>query len=225
MKKQSKIKRMIKRAMLLCLAFALIIFFVIWFANWKVEHDTKDFVFDNLDSIPSQKVALIPGTSKWARGGRENLYFTNRIDAAVRLYNAGKAKAFVVSGDNRHVSYNEPRDMFNALVEKGVPDSIIYFDFAGLRTLDSVIRMKEIFSQDSFIIVSQKFQNQRAIYLAQQSGLEVYGYNAADLSLNRMTLKTKVREKLTRVKVFLDLITNKQPKHLGEKIEIKESIN
>lgn len=216
-----KIKRIIKRAVLLCVTFALIILFVILFANWKVEHDTKDFVFDNVDSIPSQKTALILGTSKWARGGRENLYFTNRINAAVRLYNVGKVEAFVVSGDNRHISYNEPRDMADALIERGIPDSIIYCDYAGLRTLDSVVRMKEIFGQNSFIVVSQKFHNQRAIFLAQQSGIrEIYGYNAADLSLNKMTLKTKVREKLARVKVFVDLITNKQPKFLGEKIEI-----
>lgn len=206
--------------MLLCVTFALIILFVILVANWKVEYDTRNFVFDNIDSIPPQKAALIPGTSKWARGG-ENMYFTNRINAAAELYEAGKVKAFVVSGDNRRASYNEPQDMLEALVEKGIPDSIIYLDYAGLRTLDSVIRMKEIFSQNSYIVVSQKFQNQRAIYIAHQSGMEVYGYNAADLSLNRMTLKTKIREKLARVKLLIDLITNKQPKHLGEKIEIK----
>lgn len=205
--------------MLLCVASALIILFVILFANWKVEYDTRNFVFDNIDSIPPQKTALIPGTSKWARGG-ENMYFTNRINAAVELYEAGKVKAFVVSGDNRRVSYNEPQDMLEALVEKGVPDSIIYLDYAGLRTLDSVIRMKEIFSQNSYIVVSQKFQNQRAIYIAHQSGMEIYGYNADDLGLNRMTLKTKIREKLARVKLLIDLITNKQPKHLGEKVEI-----
>lgn len=191
------------------------------YADWKIENSSEHRVFDDIDSIPPQKAALVLGTSRYMRSGNENLYFTYRIQAAKKLYDSGKIKAFIVSGDNSTKEYNEPQDMHDALVEQGIPDSIIYLDYAGLRTLDSVVRMKEIFGQDSFIIVSQKFHNQRAIFLANYSGMSAYGYNAKDLELNRASYKTKAREYLARVKVFVDIILNKQPKFLGERVEIK----
>ena len=153
-------------------------------------------------------------------GNRQNPYFTYRIQAATELYNAGKVKAFVVSGDNRRKDYNEAEDMRKALIEAGIPDNVIHCDYAGLRTLDSVVRMNKIFGQESFIIVSQKFHNERAIFLAQYYGYKTYGYNAKDLQLSRFSYRTKVREILARVKVFVDIMTNKQPKYLGEPIQI-----
>lgn len=221
MKIKLLLKRIIKYSVITVLIGGIIILAVVLLANNRIESKTHDYVFDTVDSIPPQKAALVLGTAKRLRGGFPNLYFSYRIDAASELYKAKKVEAIVVSGDNRHVSYNEPRDMMNALIEKGIPDSVIYLDYAGFRTLDSVVRMKEIFSQDSFIIVSQKFHNQRAIYLGQHAGIKAYGYNAKDLELNRSSIKTKVREKFARVKAFIDVVIDKQPKFLGEKIEIK----
>lgn len=192
---------------------------VIIYANWKIPHDTKQYVFNNVDSIPPQKAALVLGTARYIGSG-ENLYFRYRMQAAKELYDAGKVKVFVVSGDNSRKDYNEANDMREALIELGIPDSIIHMDYAGLRTLDSVVRMSEIFGQKSFIIVSQEFHNERAVYLAQHYGLEAYGYNAKDLSLNRYSYRTKARELLARVKVFVDIVRGKGPKYLGEPIEI-----
>ncbi|MBB4037838.1 SanA protein [Dysgonomonas hofstadii] len=192
---------------------------VIAFANWKIPHDAKEYIFNNTDSVPSQKAALVLGAARYI-GNRQNLYFTYRIQAAKELYEAGKVKAFVVSGDNRWHHYNEADDMRSALIEAGVPDSIIHCDYAGLRTLDSVVRMNKIFGQDSFIIVSQKFHNERAVFIARQKGLDAYGYNAKDLRLSKWSFKTKIREIFARVKVFVDIVTNKQPRHLGEPINI-----
>lgn len=214
-----KTKKRIKRIIRIFLIGAIIVFALIAFANWKIPHDTQAFIYNNTDSIPEQKVALVLGTSKNIKN-HPNPYFTNRIQAAKKLYEAGKVKAFVVSGDNGHHQYNEPEDMRAALIAAGVPDSIIYLDYAGFRTLDSVIRMNKIFGQDSFIIVSQEFHNERAIFLAQYYGLTAYGFNAKDLGLNRTFYKTQIREKFARVKVFLDILTNKQPKFLGKPIVI-----
>jgi len=194
---------------------------VILFANWRIPHDTREYIYDDVNSVPVQKAALVLGTARYI-GNRENLYFTYRIRAAKELYEAGKVKAFVLSGDNSRKDYNEPEDMREALIEAGVPDNIIHLDYAGFRTLDSVVRMNEIFGQDSFIIVSQEFHNERAIFLAQYYGLTAYGYNARDLNLNRSSLRTKVREYFARVKVFVDIITGKGPKYLGEPININK---
>ncbi|GAB6123418.1 SanA/YdcF family protein [Dysgonomonas termitidis] len=212
-------KKKLTKVLLIILIHLIIIGLAVLFANWKIPHDTKDYVYNNTDSIPAQKTALVLGAARYI-GGRQNLYFTYRIQAAKELYDAGKVKAFVVSGDNSTKDYNEAQDMYDALVEAGVPGDIIYMDYAGLRTLDSVVRMSEIFGQKSFIIVSQKFHNERAVFLAQYYGLEAYGYNAKDIDLNRFSYRTKIRELFARVKVFVDIITGKGPKHLGEPINI-----
>lgn len=211
----------IKKGLVVITVIFFVIFVVFLYANWKIPHDTQDCVFDELDYVPSQKTALVLGAAKSLRSGHPNLYFTYRIQAAKELYDAGKVSTFVLSGDNSRKSYNEPQDMHDALVELGVPDSIIYLDYAGFRTLDSVVRMKEIFGQDSFIVVSQKFHNERAVFLAQHYGLTADGYNAKDVPLRRSSIRTKIREKFARVKVFVDIIMGKEPKFLGEPIEIK----
>jgi SanA protein len=220
--KSKKIFKILKRIAAFLAAVLVLIVLVLIYANWKIPHDTKHFVFDEVDSIPDQKVALVLGASKNLRGGYPNPYFTYRIQAAKELYDAGKVKAFLMSGENSSVHYNEPQDMREALVALGVPDSIIHLDYAGFRTLDSVVRLNKIFGQDSFIVVSQKFHNERAVFLAQYYGLNAYGYNAKDVRLGRVSYKTVIREKFARVKVFVDLILNKQPKFLGDPINIDE---
>ena len=212
-------KKIIKRILILVSLAMIAVAGVVAFANWKIPHDTEPFVFDTVDSIPPQKAALVLGTARYI-GDRQNLYFTYRIQAAKELYEAGKVKVFVVSGDNRREDYNEAHDMRDALIEVGIPDSIIHCDYAGLRTLDSVVRMKEIFGQDSFIIVSQKFHNERAVFLAQHYDLIAYGYNAKDVGLNRFSYRTKIREVFAREKVFVDIVTGKGPRHLGDPIKI-----
>lgn len=216
---KARTKKILKRIFSVLFIVLILVVCALLFANWKIPHDSKDFVFNNVDSVPAQKAALVLGAAKNI-GNRPNLYFTYRIQAAKELYDAGKVKAFVVSGDNSRKDYNEADDMRNALIEVGVPANIIHCDYAGLRTLDSVVRMSEIFGQDSFIIVSQEFHNERAVFLAQHYGFTAYGYNAKDLSLNRSSYRTKIRELFARVKVFVDIVTGKEPKYLGEKIEI-----
>ena len=205
-----------------CLAIVLVLSIIILvYANWKIPHDTQFYIYDDIDKVPKENVALVLGASQYLRNGIPNPYFTNRIQAAKDLYDGGAVKAFVMSGDNGRDSYNEPEDMRDALVELGVPDSIIYLDYAGFRTLDSVVRMNKIFGQNSFIVVSQEFHNERAIFLAQSFGFTAYGYNAKDVVLSRVSYKTILREKFARVKVFVDLLLNKQPKYLGDPVVIK----
>lgn len=200
------------------LIFANIV--LIYFANSRIDSYGKSFVYDSLDKIPKNKVGVILGTSKKLADGRQNLYFRFRIEAAVRLYNAGKIKYILVSGDNGLKYYNEPMDMKKALVEQGIPKEVIYLDYAGFRTLDSVIRCHKVFGQNSFTIISQEFHNKRAIYIGKSYDLDVIGFNARDV-IGSSALKTQLREKLARVKVFIDLyILNTKPKYLGKKEKI-----
>lgn len=177
-------------------------------------------MYDEVAEIPYGQTALLLGTSPKLKSGNDNLYFIYRIEAAAQLYKAGKIKYIIISGDNKKRNYNEPEAMKEALIQQSVPENIIYLDYAGFRTLDSVVRAKEIFGQDSITVISQQFHNERAIYLAQKYGLHAIGYNVQDVS-KYYGLKTQLREYLARVKMFIDIIMNKQPHFLGEKIELK----
>ena len=132
-----------------------------------------------------------------------------------------KIKYIIVSGDNSTKEYNEPFNMQKDLIEKGVNSEDIFLDYAGFRTLDSVIRSKEIFGQKNITIISQKFHNERAIFIAKSKDIQAVGFNAKDVSL-KYGLKTRLREYLARVKMVMDIALNKQPKFLGEKIIILE---
>lgn len=208
-----------KKILIIGLILAVVSAFFVWGSNFKIEKDTKDFVTSDLSKIPNEKVGLVLGTGKTLANGTPNLYFTYRMDAAAELYHAGKIKYLIVSGDNSRKNYNEPEDMKLALIEKGIPEHHIFEDFAGFRTLDSVVRAKEIFDQSSYIIISQRFHNERAVFLAQQNGIDAFGYNAKDV--NRAAgFKTNLREKFARAKVYLDLWFGIEPKFGGEKISI-----
>lgn len=215
------LKKILKTSFKIAVFLGIIILAIIIYANWKIPHEARKYIYTHIDSIPDHNVALVLGTSPYI-GSRPNLYFNYRINAGKELYDAGKIDAFVVSGDNKHVSYNEPREMKRALVALGVPDSIINLDFAGFRTLDSVIRMNKVFGQKTYIVISQEFHNERAIFIARHYGIEAFGYNAEDLSLNRSSYKTKIREVFARVKVFIDIALGITPKFLGEPIDIYE---
>lgn len=188
-------------------------------ANYLIISKAKSSVFETTKDIPKNKVGLLLGTRKTLPNGYQNRYFKYRIEAAVKLYRAGKIKYILVSGDNSRKDYNETEDMKNALIARGIPESKIFMDFAGFRTLDSVVRAKEVFGQSSFTVISQKFHNERAVYLAHLEGMEVIAFNAKDVNIN-YGIKTQIREKLARVKVFVDYFTGKEPKFLGEKIHI-----
>lgn len=220
MKKLIKSSKWARRIKWSILTGAILIFAVIVCANYSVRHTAKAFIYQNIDSIPQNKAGLLLGTSKLLRSGLPNQYFQNRIQATVDLYKAGKIEVVVISGDNSREGYNEPEDMKSELMQHGIPEDKIYLDYAGFRTLDSVVRMEKIFGQKSFTIISQKFHNQRAIYIAHAKGLQAVGYNAEDVNAYS-GFKTQLREKFARVKLFLDLWTGKNPKFLGEPVIIQ----
>lgn len=193
--------------------------FLILFCNIRIKNYAKPLVYNDTRKIPENKVGLLLGTAPILKSGRNNLYFDYRIKAAAELYKSGKIKYILISGDNRRLDYNEPLEMRKSLIKLKVPKSAIIHDYAGLRTLDSVVRAKRIFGLNRFTVISQRFHNERALYIAGRHGIEAVGYNARDVKA-RSGLKTRIRELLARVKVFIDLAIEKQPRHLGEPIPI-----
>ncbi len=193
--------------------------FFITFSNLWVKKEAENRVYSSIEKIPSNKVGLVLGTSKYLKNGQVNLYFIYRIQAAVDLFNAGKIDYILISGDNGNKNYDEPTDFKNELIKNGIPADKIYLDYAGFRTLDSVVRAKEIFGLGSVTIISQKFHNERAVFLAEHFGLNAVGFNAKDVQ-GIISLRLKIREYLARTKAVLDIIWSVQPKFLGKRISI-----
>lgn len=190
------------------------------YTNATINHNPKPFIFDDVDKIGEHKVGLVLGTSEKTVGGGANPFFVNRIEAATKLYQAGKIKKILVSGDNAEVSYNEPKAMQIALLDKGIPKEDIVLDYAGFRTLDSVIRARDVFGQNDLIIISQEFHIKRAVYIARTLGIDAQGFVADGVSMT-FNARTQVREILARTQAWMDVhILNRQPKFLGEKEEI-----
>lgn len=196
-------------AMVLLMLFAACYVLVSWRA--------KQQLYDSVEQLPHYKVALVLGTSKYLRGGSLNAFYQHRIDAAITLYRSGKVDYFVVSGDNRKRNYNEPKQMQKDLLKAGIPIERIQPDYAGFRTLDSVLRMDKVFGHKTYLIISQRFHNQRALFLAKSHGQTPAAFNAANPKQQSMK-KVMLREVLARVKAVLDVITDKQAKFYGDRI-------
>ena len=202
------------------LLLTILLVIIVLVPNLWVDLSTKHSTFDSIQQIAKNRVGLLLGTSKFSNNGEINLYYKYRIDAAVELFNSGKIDFILVSGDNRKKNYNEPVTIKNDLIAQGIPESKIFLDFAGFRTLDSVIRAKEIFGQDSITFISQRFHNERAIFIARRKKLTAIGFNAKDVNVY-YGFRTRIRELLARDKMIIDLIFNKKSKFLGDKIQIK----
>lgn len=211
--------RRIKTSFRLFALIAAVCFALVYFCNRAVAKAAAGKLFSDVEKIPFNKVGLLLGTAKYLANNRLNYYYWFRIEAAEKLYKAGKIKYIIISGDNSRKDYNEPEAMRDDLIKRGVDSACIYLDYAGFRTFDSMVRLKEIFGQDSATIISQPFHNERAIYIASREGIAAVGFNAKDLK-GQAGLNVQAREKLARVKVFLDYLFQKKPKFLGQKIII-----
>ena len=213
-------KRIIKIGLWSICLMAVICIALLLTCNQIVVHNAKGKVFSELDSIAPTEWGLLLGTTPQTRiGNRLNLFFKYRIDAAEQLYKAGKVSYFLISGDEDSLDgVNEPQCMKDSLVARGVPTDIIYLDGKGFRTLDSVVRACKKYGIKSFVIISQQFHNERALYLAEHLNLDVeniQAYNAESPDTGWSFL-TYAREYLARIKMFWDILNDKQPKVLGE---------
>ena len=212
----NKIIKLYKWALLL----SPFVLFAIICLDTYVLLETENQTFQSTEEIPHNRVGLVLGTSKFMAYGDINLYYLYRIKAAEELFKAGKIDFILVSGDNGRIGYNEPLLFKKDLILLGIPEEKIVLDYAGFSTLDSVLRAQKIFGLNSFTVISQRFHNERAIFLAKQKGIAAIGFNAETVA-GKYSVKTELREYLARTKACLDILFDSQPKYLGEKIAIQ----
>lgn len=182
--------------------------------SWK----TAPFVYDELQTLPSRQVGVVLGTAKYYRTGVINQYYLFRIQGALNAYNSGKISYLLLSGDNALQSYNEPMTMRRDLIAAGVPPADIVLDYAGFRTLDSIVRTRKVFDTNDFTIITQRFHCERALFIAQHLGIQAQCY-AVPSPKNMMTVR--LREFGARLGALFDLyILKREPRFLGPQIPI-----
>jgi len=210
-----------KKIILIFSLVILIVLSVIVIPNILITQAAKGKTYNVIGKIPYNKVGLLLGTSKYTTKGDYNKYYKYRIAAAVELYKAGKIDFILISGDNGQKEYNEPATIKKDLLKAGIPKNKIFLDYAGFRTWDSIIRAKKIFGQTKLTVISQKFHNERAIYIGKNNNMDIIGFNAQDIPSGKIKNRMHLREIFARTKLFIDILSNKQPKYLGDTIIIE----
>ena len=206
------------KRIVLTVIFLFVSLFIL--SNLWIVRSTRARVFSDLNKVPHHRIALVLGTSHRTSKGDPNPFFENRIETAAALYKKGKIDHLILSGDNRTIYYNEPMAMLKALLKKGIPASAITLDYAGLRTLDSIVRCKMIFGQSKFIIITQPFHSYRALFISRYHDINAIAMVAEEPDFD-YSAKVRIREYLARTKAVLDLYVLKTPpKFLGRKEQI-----
>lgn len=212
-----------KRLITYFLAICTIMISVIICLDLWISYKTKPYIYHDENKVPYRAIGVVLGTSKYVRGGGINDFYRNRIDGAISLYSQGKVDYLLLSGDNALQSYNEPITMQKDLIKAGIPREAIVLDFAGFRTLDSVVRANRVFDANDFTIITQEFHCERAIFIALAQNIQAQCF--AVPAPNSMKL-VRIRETLARVGAFIDLyILKKEPKYLGPVIPIISNNN
>ncbi len=218
-----RLRRWLRRLLWVALALLLGLVLLVGVAELWTQSCAASHCSGKAEDCPEGAVGLVLGCSKYMSRGHVSYYFSGRMDAAEKLWKSGRARCLIVSGDNRHRSYNEPRDMKNELIRRGIPAERIVCDFAGLRTYDSVVRAQRVFGVEKLAIISQPEHAQRAVAIARSRGMDAVGLEAPLGPLNRRSrLRQALRERAARVAMLFDLMLGHDPKHLGDPIALPE---
>lgn len=200
---------------LLVLAFSLIL---IWGLSIYILQATNSRTFNSVESLPQAHTVIILGASVYSDGTLSPI-LQDRVDTGLKIYRNGKAKRFLLSGDNRSEDYDEVNAMRRYLINLGVPDSHIYIDPAGIDTYDSMYRSHAIFEVPSAIVVTQQFHLPRTLFIAKNLGLSYQGY-PAESHKYKTENHLKRREKLANFKALYELVSSQIPNAMGEKIPV-----
>ncbi|MCQ9121031.1 hypothetical protein BKG95_02720 [Rodentibacter pneumotropicus] len=202
------LKKMIRWMYYVSVSFLLICLII----DQSISFYVRDSVFEDVDKLPYHPYGVVLGTSKYVATGKTNDYYTNRLAAAKTLIDHQKVSYLLLSGDNRTSQYNEPRTMLRDLRKMDVPRDRLFQDFAGFRTLDSVVRANKVFQVPSYTIISQKFHCERALFIAKHHDIDAICFAAKQPDTY---LGTRIRETFARVKAIFDLVIGIQPYFLG----------
>lgn len=190
----------------------------IYLLSAHIATSTKDQTYRDSSKIPEAYTAIVLGASVRSNGNLSTI-LEDRVQSALELYNKGKIKRFLLSGDNGTKTYNEPKAMKAYLIDQGIPEDDIFLDYAGFDTYDSMYRAHSVFNVENAIVVTQEFHLPRALYISNKLGLNYYGF-IGDKHKYQRENTNKRRELLANVKAMIELFIHKKPTYLGKKIPI-----
>ena len=172
----------------------------------------RKLVYADTSRIPGNEIGLLLGADLILPDGSTNLHFVARTKAAADLYLAGKIKRVLISGNKNNKGYNEPLGMKLAVLQLGVPESAVILDFDGFRTLQSVIRARDVFQCRQVTVITDRFHIYRALFLCKHNQIDAVGYCASPTRFDRWAWRAELREFAARVKALADVLaSSKQP--------------
>jgi SanA protein len=210
--------RVLLIALGLAVVAAAVLAILAWLADQQLNRDAAPYMTADIARVPAMDVALVLGAAPIGPEGGPNRYLAYRLDAAAALWKAGKVKYLIASG-NREGDYDEPTYMRAQLIERGVPGSAIYPDFAGVRTLDSILRARSVYGLKRFLIVSQGFHVARALFLARRGGLDAWGFEARDVD-RPYSVFTELRRYPSALRAYYDIWMGTPPRESGKPVAI-----
>lgn len=176
-------------------------------------------LYQAVNQVPQMPVAIVFGA------GVGTVVLSDRVQTAVSLYKSGKVKKILMTGDNGHAEYDEPRAMRLLAMASGIPSQDITCDYAGFRTYDSLYRALNVFDVRNAILVSQAFHLPRAMYIARELGLSVVGIDASRHSYGIEQCFYELREIAAIETAWLDLLIQRKPRFLGKKEPIFSDVS
>jgi SanA protein len=209
-----KRRKFIKYFLGICVFVAISVIII----NLIVITKSKKYIYSNVKEVPECYNALVLGALV-SNSGYPSSILLDRMDVAIDLYRNNKIKRFLLSGDHGTIEYDEVNSMKNYLLKNGIDVKDIFLDHAGFNTYNSIVRAKEIFQVKKVIIVTQEFHLSRAVYIARNKGLDAYGM-IADKRVYSSINNLKIREVFANIKAFGELLINRKPRFLGNKIPI-----
>lgn len=204
-------KHWVVRGLIVLFALFLI---TVYSLHFTVTKEAKGHIYTNISDVPYRKVAVLLGTKK-SFHGKLNKFYYPRIKATAQLYKANKIDMVVVSRNKNNVIRQIKKD----LIILGVPENKIYLDFKGITSYDAIYRINKVYGQKKFIVISQNYQLERAIYLAKHYGLHAVAY-AAKCERDNNGIKLNFIEKFERLRMFYYIFTKRKPIYFGEKVQI-----
>lgn len=193
---------------------------IFWLMGLRVASYDRFIVGDCLTDISGQRpAALVLGAAVYNNNAISPV-FADRLDTAVELYEAGLVRKIIISGDHGRPTYDEVNTAKNYLIEKNVSTEDIFLDHAGFNTYNSMYRAQSVFQADSLLIVTQDFHLPRALYIANKLDIDAWGCRA-DKRFYANIKNMKNRERLAKVKAWLDVNLKVKPRFLGSSFDLE----
>lgn len=214
-----KLHKVIKRLIIACFCLGAAGLLVLIGINALIKGAVQDRIVES-NKIPIEEADCIMVLGCQVKeGGEPSHMLRDRLQRGVEVYELDVSEKLLMSGDHGRTDYNEVETMKRYAIDEGVDSENVFMDHAGFSTYESIYRAKKVFGVKKMIIITQEYHLYRALYIAEQLGIEAYGV-ASDYHTYVGQSMRDLREVLARAKDFVTTIVKPDPTYLGDFIDI-----